>query len=444
MATRRRGVLLTLLVLALVWSVGAGCTLTASDDDTPVPDRDPVASITPGTRPAPDAPLLSVAWVDGGNLITWTNRALDARRIASGGVIRPFLAPDGSAVAYLRGPAGDALSLWISDVAGASERQFVDSAALTASPAAPRRLNQVVWARAGDRLFFNTVIGGGLDARPADDLWQVDVGIGAVTRLLADGAGGQMTLAPDGARLALAAAGEYAPAGEAGGVPLTIAVYEIASGDRRDLLRAPAVATASQSRWYPALRWLPAGDALRVAIPEPDLVYGQGDTTLWHLPLIDAPQELGTVPADFFGLPRFAPSGAWITYLRRRTAPDQTDLALLLAEADGSGAVEYARGTIGALTPPTWHPTEDVFTFSQGEPDARWLGQPGAVPGRIPTASVTVQALHWLDAQTFVFVSAFGESFTLNLGRRDGAEPVSAFASARAFPVFDAVLAAAD
>ena len=88
------------------------------------------AALTPTLPAAPAAPL-TVAWAENGDLMTWTSANPTPRRIASGGVIRPFLAPDGAQVAYLRGPEGQAFSLWISDTPGSTERQLLDTAALT-------------------------------------------------------------------------------------------------------------------------------------------------------------------------------------------------------------------------------------------------------------------------------------------------------------------------
>ena len=109
--TARGRALLLLLLLPL-----AACSLTTSRA-TQTPDMTSVpATPFPGDAPdAPDSAPLIVAWAAGGDLFTWRSSDPMPRRIASGGVIRPFVSPDGAWVAYLRGPGGDPRDLWLSD-----------------------------------------------------------------------------------------------------------------------------------------------------------------------------------------------------------------------------------------------------------------------------------------------------------------------------------------
>lgn len=417
-------------IAALVAILLAACTLNTAPAPAPAPSASP-------------APLAAgeviVAWAERGELYTWRSADPLPRRIASGGVIRPFLAPDGQTVAYLRGPHGDPRALWIADTQGATERQLIDAPALPVGDPT-RRIGQVLWAPEGDALYFTTLTGTGIATRPAEDLWRVDVLTGTGEALLPDGQAGQIALSPGGERIALATAGRYGAEGAPDRMSGQIALYDVASRTRQVLLDYPAVATGSEWRWYPALRWLPDGSGLRAAIPPPDLIYGDaGGTVLWALPVEGAAAELGRVDADFFGLPVFSADGAWIAFMGRRTAPDQPDLALMIARADGSEAVAYAQGAIGALGPATWLPGAAQFSYQAGAPGALWIGGPGGEAQRFPAVDVPVLALVWADARTFVIGTQDDAGLWLASSALDNPAALTEIARLTEVPTLDAV-----
>ncbi|MBN2304028.1 MAG: hypothetical protein JXQ72_06115 [Anaerolineae bacterium] len=443
MLLRYLGCLLLLLALS-------ACTLTGSDSGS---------DSTSDSAPAPTVSLtspLTVAWAAGGDLFTWTSLPEQdtdpaPHRITSGGVIRPFLSPDGAWVAYLRGPGRDESSraprsLWISDTlgnpSGANERELVNAADL-ADGDEPRYLAQVIWAADSRRLYFTTLAGDGIDTRPADDLWQVDASAGTVEQLLPDGAGGMITLSPDGSRLALAAAGDYAQPGEPDSDPGVIAVYDLISGQRTILLEFPAVATGSQRRWYPDLRWLPDGSGLLAAVPPPDLVYGAADefTALWWLPVVPETGpavQVGQVAADFFGLPVFSASGDWIAYVAARESPTESAIRLMVASQHGADAVIYAEGDITALKFPVWLPAGDRFVYALD--GALWIGGPGLLPERFLAAAgdnARVLDVTWAGANTYLYTAQVNDTFSLGIGWLDGNTPSQTIAAPEVYPVVD-------
>ena len=402
----------------------AACS--SNDNDDPPP--------TATNPPAEDTSAPVVAWVEGGNLFIWQTGL--PRRIASGAVIRPYLAPDGAWVAYLRGPGGDPRSLWISDSAGSAERQLVVTDQLAAedeSQNEPRRIGQVVWSRRAARLYFNTLVGNGMSTRPADDLWRVDINTGTLERILPDGEGGQIFAAPDGGHLALASAGQYDD------TPAQIAFLNLDTRRRTVMLQYPAVATASESRWYPALRWLPNSTGAMVAIPPPDLVYGGVDlaTALWWLPVDsnaverDAVQR-GQVNADYFGLPTFSADGQWLLYAEQRSAPTATTVTWNVAQSDGTAPQKVISGELATLTAPRWLPAGAHFSLLTGD---NWLlAHPGGEPAPLVSATGQPSELRWADGETYVLVTASG----LTWGRLDEApQPITTL---EAFPLLDAVI----
>src|SRR5262249_58247197 len=78
------------------------CSLLTSLRPTPEPSATPAPATV---RPLPPAGL-TVAWVENSNLMSWQESTASPRRVASGGVIRAYVAPDGQHVAYTRGPQG--------------------------------------------------------------------------------------------------------------------------------------------------------------------------------------------------------------------------------------------------------------------------------------------------------------------------------------------------
>jgi hypothetical protein len=423
-----RRILLIMLVLLL-----AACTLTTDQ---------PTATPAPATPvPALSGEPLIVAWAAGGDLFTWHDDDLP-RRIASGGVIRPFLSLDGAWVAYLRGPGGDPRTLWVSDTPGANERQLIDAAALPVGDAS-RRLSEIVWSADSGTLYFNTLTGESINIRPADDLWRVEVRTSTAEHLLADGEGGAIALSPDGKLLALASAGEYTQPGEPLRTPGRVVFYTLATRERRVVLEFAPVATASERRWTPGLSWMPDSSGLHVAIPPADLIYGSGDglmTALWWLPVAGDAIQTGQVDADFFGLPVFSADGAWITYLQRRQTPDQDRITLLIAQGDGVDATAYLEGAVGTLTLPEWLPGSARFVLVNGAPGTRWIGGPGGTPVRFPAEGVPVDEIVWAGTDTYVFSTSADQAFTLQWGRLDGSTLPQTIATLDAYPFFDAIL----
>ncbi len=427
MPTRQLALLVTLaLLLAL-----AGCSLpTASPTITPVPPHTPI----------PTASLTSV-WVDGGSLLAWRTGDDLPRRIAAGGVIQPWLSPDGQRVAFTRGPGGAATSLWVADVGGVAERQLAGPDTLnSATPAGLRReIGQVAWVSA-DTLLFNTVFVP-LEPMPASgkaaDLWRADVRRGAAARLLEDGAGGDFAISPDGQRIALVWPGFY------GQEPGRVWLAGLDGTPQRDLLIFEAVATASEYAFYPALHWLPDSSALLVAIPEPDLIYPPEEgaaprtASLWRLPVEGAPQQLNALPASFFGLPRWSPDGAWLTVLEIVGPREDNRVRLMLAAGDGGNPVSILEGSVGALETPRW--SAAGYTYAAPTAGALWLGIPGQAPARIPSANEPAFAPRWADASLLVYASSAAPPYELRaFDRASGL--ITAIATVNASPpAFDAL-----
>ncbi len=393
----------------------------------------------PATPPPIESRLIAV-WVDGGSLFIWRTGEEYPRRIASGAVIDPILSPDGAYVAYTRGPGGHPLSLWVADTDGVAERELIGTRALNPeSGDFVRQIGQVAWLD-GHTLLFNTALapalpgpGGG----KADDLWAADAHTSSAARLLSDGAGGDFAPSPDGTLIALATPGRYEAADG------HIRLVDPAGTPVAGLLDFPAVSTASEYAFYPALDWLADSSALLTAIPDPDLIYpaapGEAprQAVLWRLDAAGGASSMGSVPAAFFGLPRWSPDGRWLTYLEQIGAPEENALRLMLAAGDGSAAAAVVTGLAGALEPPQW--SEAGYTYTYGDPGRVWLGAPGAPPIPFPMAGESAYGLIWVGPDTAVYTSAPYAPYELRLFDRTNPMPAVITAVAEGLPAFDAV-----
>jgi hypothetical protein len=322
------------------------------------------------TTPAPDAigdedaQRVVLAWVDAGNLIVWQTGDNIGRRIASGGVIQPIIAPDGQHVAFTRGPAGIAESLWVVDVAGTAERQIAGGDETPAFQAGTHLIGDVQWYDAV-ALYFNTVERQMPAPTPRDDLYRANINTREVALILPRGEGGVFSISPDNNWIAVASAGTY---GRQDGAIRVI--DPLAQRDARRLLFYIGVATGGHSPFYPYLQWADDSSAVLTSIPDADLLYSDTNegsalppTNLWRLPIENPSGRtlLGSVQASFFGLPRWSSNASVMTYLQRQAGSN--DFALITADGDGANEQNYLLGRAGSLGAPQWLPASNEFLY---------------------------------------------------------------------------------
>jgi len=310
-----------------------------------------------------NAPHLVAAWAEGGNLYVWQTGEAFGRRVASGGVIQPFIAPDGRHIAFTRGPAGAPDSLWLVSTDGTLEQQLVGEG--TPTSYRESQMGQVVWSDA-TTLYFNTLKRAVPASSPKHDLYRASIITRTISLLLGPGEGGRISLSPKRDKIVLVSAGDY---GIHNG---RIRVIDALSPETHaDLLYFTGAATGSHSGFYPPIAWVEDESALLAAIPDQDLLYSEDKgatvppTTLWHLP-IAAPGErksIGTLPVSFFGMPRWSDDGTQMLYLTR-TAGDV--FHLMRADATGANPVEVDSGTVGEIEMPTWIPDTTQFFYTKG------------------------------------------------------------------------------
>ncbi len=383
------------LLFVLLAALGAGCA--AGEVRTVQP--------TTAALPAPsDSDELTVAWVEAGNLIVWQSPDTSPRRIASGGVVQPFIAPDAAQIAFTRGPGGAAETLWVVDIAGTAERQLVAREDLPVSEQGHVLIYQVVWANS-DTLLFNTLVTAPVSSIAQDDLYRASASSGAVTQVLSPGRGGRFTLSPDSSLLAIVNPGIY---NDVDGEIRVLSASPTTGAQPVALHRFPAVATGAEYRFYPAVFWEPDSSTLRVALPPADLIYTEDETqltVLWRIPVANpgARAEIGRVPASLFGQPAWSATGSYMTYLRRDGGPQSNRFDLMLANGTGTNAQQYASGDATRLQPPLWIADSERFVYWEGTPGTAWLGGMDTAPQRLPNADETLLAPRFTGGTSYVF-----------------------------------------
>lgn len=328
----------------------AACNLN-EPNGTPLPP-----TLIPGT------PFLVTAWAEAGNLYVWQTGDPFPRRVASGGVIQPFVSPDGAHIAFTRGPAGAPDTLWLVSTDGSLEQQLVGEG----SPASYRsaQMGQVLWWDAST-LYFNTLKRGTPDSTPKHDLYRANIVTRAVSLLLTPGEGGRITFSPSHTRIALVSAGDYGT--QNGRIRV---IDPLAQTPPTDLLYFIGAATGSHSGFYPPITWTQDESALIAAIPDKDLLYSEDkaeapETALWRLP-IEAPSDretIGTLAVSFFGMPRWSDDGSHMLYLTRT---DQNIFQITLADADGKNPFAIDSGAAGEIDMPQWIPGTTRFFYTRG------------------------------------------------------------------------------
>ena len=367
------------------------------------------ASPTATPSPSPDhADRLVAAWVDEGNLMLWRSGDSLARRVASGGVVRPYISPDGATIAYTRGPSGIAAALWSVDINGTAEREWVAPGDIPGG----FQIGDVQWLDS-DTILFNTLEPAVPVARTRDDLWRIDLISRGLSNLLPAGEGGAFRISPDGSAIAVLAAGRY------GESPAHLRLFDLADllADQNQVraeLNFDAIATGGHSAYYPRLHWLPDSQALLLAVADADLLYAESalldpaqtnpdplpQTRLWRISRDGAAVQYASLSASLFGQPRWSEDGRYLASMQRE---GDGSFVLSVAQADGSAAQRVSSAPAGQISHAAWIPDSDQFIYAQGEDEAYYLSSPLAQPLRL-TEEVAF-APRFISDRAFVFVT---------------------------------------
>jgi hypothetical protein len=419
------------LPLILLLVLLTGCNLIAPTGHVATPST---ATSLPGEE------RLVVAWVENGNLMVWQTGDSIPRRVASGGVVQPYIAPDGNNIAFTRGPNGATETLWSVDVLGTAEQQIVGERPRGYIPGT-HQVGDVAWLDEAV-LYFNTLSQAGPAYVPVNDLYRANIRTREVALILAPTEGGRFSISPDKQTIVIVYPGTY---GRQDGRIAALDPLKIR--EPRDLLFFVGVATGSERAFYPTVQWLPDSSAVLTAIPDSDLVYADSDaqfeiplTRLWRLPIANPSDRelLGSLRISFFGLPRWSDDGEAMTFLRR--APGTNDFTAYVGDRTGANDRALYAGTAGTIEQPQWIPDSRDFFYARAEPDSSIVYYIGGIEResqRLSEESVLLPIFVSRDA--YVYASIGNGRIDMRFARMGAASQFIGSAGT-AIPIFDAVL----
>jgi Tol biopolymer transport system component len=282
---------------------------------------------------------------------------------------------------------------------------------------------QVAWLPDNRTVAFNTRPGITWGLAHHDDLWLIDTETGLLDPFLPDGQGGTFAFSPDGSRLLVSTS-------------TAVAMLDADGGNRRTLLTFEPVATYSEYAYHPMPVWAPDGSYALVAVSSPDPLEPQAGANLWRLPLNGDATLLGTVAGNFLHNSQYdalwSPDRTRLAYTVAVAGDDPNTRDLVIADADGSNPVVYARGkprllgwdSAGELDVQIWTPDSQRFVYWQDQDlsGALLLGQPDQLATALLPSGGTgpILSLRWADASTFAFVAGEQGAYVLGIGQVEG------------------------
>jgi Tol biopolymer transport system component len=382
---------------------------------------------------------LVVAWVDKGNLIVWRQGEDNPRRVASGGVIRPFVSPDGERIAYTRGPNGRAETLWLVDTTGTTEFLVVGEDNPRIFRNGESQVGDVAWFDA-TTLYINTTTGRDFDTQFNDDLYRINARTREVSLILPAGEGGRFAVSPDNTQIATVSAGTY------GRQDARISVIDpLAIDGATNLLFYIGVATGAETVFHPHIQWAEDSQSILVAIPDADLIYSETEasvppTRLWQLP-VDTPSDrnlMGSVRGSYFGLPIWSDNDTQMLYLRR--TPQSNEFTVVIADANGDNPTDYLTGDSGTIELPQWLPNSNRFIYTVENLGNVMIGQRGV--DSQPLSQEVVYTPQFISDELYLFVTSQAiatDGFQLRFARLNQ-QSVEIGNVGQNIPLFDAVL----
>lgn len=363
--------------------------------------------------------ILLAAWTDANGLWNWREGDAKPRQliadVAADSSVRLLIgfSPDLEHIGYYEtSPQNVLAAIRISD--GSIERFALPGG---------RSVLSATWL-AATTILFNTrtyTDQGAPQITENNDLWRADLATGGLKQLCADGQGGDFTLSPKGDQIALVTPGRYADQ-----LPGTISVVDHDCQNRKMLLQFPVISTASESFYYPPVRWEADGTALHVAIPDPKLVYTGEEkrlTSLWRLPLADKAVVVGTLSADYFGQPKWSDDGRWITFMQRVGSLADNKIALMIADEQGQHITQVAGDKVGLLSAGDWLPASSRLIFRRNDLGQVWLFTVGETAARLLSDTSIWSPVWTVDGQTAIYATGPGASAELNYATLPDMQP---------------------
>jgi len=395
----------------------ATVTLVPTSTHTLPPSPTPTATPTRIPRwcrqnmtPAPTLPaaqgILTVTYIDNGNLWIWREGEDPRALTGSGDLNFQTLSEDGQRVAFLRGLDDRQIELWVVDADGQNERRLVSAARFTAMIRKPNveavHPFGLRWVPRTHTLAFNSfpVYADPIDF-VADDLWLAYADTGELRQLLPHGEGGEFVYSPDGKQIAL----------------LTPDRMDLINSDGRN--RRPNTIPGyhavgmGEFLFYPQPAWAADSRSLKVGVPVAEDVRDPHPLIeIWEVTLLGfEAQKLTTLE----GLPPslvYSPDRSRVAYWRWPDLEGDNPV-LHLAQVDGVNREDapYWRGPQTDFL--SWAPDSQKFTFWEARRDRILLGGICQEPAPLADYSSSTGMSRWVDSRQTLFVSGTDGAWVL-------------------------------
>lgn len=387
---------------------------TSVNTTTPQPTAI-AASLTPSVQ---ELSGLQVVYIDAGNV--WL---LDgdhpAHQLTNGGdAYRALISDDGLRIVYLRRHPQDSHPGEIRAVGrnGQDDRSLLSPAQFDGlyplKSFIHNDLSSIAFVPGTHTLMLNTQgIAEGPGLSKYNDLLTLDADSGALQTLFAPGEGGDFTISPNGAMVAIVRPDSISLANSDG------------TGMRSAIIRYTPVTTYSEYQYYAQPVWSLDSATLGVAIPSSDPLAANPSGTVWTVPAQGGqPKQMSPLSGDFFFIqsgtsPSLSPSMTWVAYLKGDGSSSPPDLHLV--HPDGSGDVVIPG--VNARWK-GWSPNSDRFAYAAGGPPSLFLGELGSPPEQIGPGT----DWRWLGDDTFLYLGGTTGAWTLRSATVGGSSHVLA------------------
>jgi hypothetical protein len=412
-------------------STDVAATLMEGSSSTETPPI-AVTSLPPTSVPAteipPSPPTTKIVYTDTGNVWMIEGRNPPQQLTNSGFAEEVLISPDGQKIVFTRRLSTDDLAeLWAINSDGSGETLLLsidDMKSLYPSTLESKgfEIAQMAFLPGTHDLLFNTYKAfATVGAAMTDDLLRINTDSGDLARLLTPTNGGNITISPDGDRIAIIQPDRIRLANPDG------------SGLSGDLITYPLVITYSEFQYHAQPVWSRDSSAVGFAIPSADPLGETPSGDLWRITKDGSTVvKIATIPGDFyftqvFSSTTLSPLLNRVAFTRETTTPNIREL--YIANVDGTAETIYDTGEISWYG---WVPDGIHFVYSLSDPMVLQIGSLGEAPSSLATG----RDLQWINNRDFLFLTGSIGSWTLLKGSI-GMAPVPLATPAGDFISFD-------
>lgn len=394
-------------------------------------------TVTPEPPPCTTASVLTVAYINNGNIWLIEGSNPPAQLTSSGTANGVALSGDGLKVAFTTwDPPTQSSELRAVNSDGSGETVLMSQADLDALPpglggALHHTVHRMQFKPCTQDLLFNTrsvFEGPGLATH--NDLLEMDTSSGILTVILPPGSSGAgFVISPDGSKLALSHPDKI----------------EFANIDGSGLITNAhtytPVITYSEFLWNPPVRWAPDSGAVGLAMPSQDPFAPGAYGDIWLIQADgSAVAHMATIVANFYQIQTkeitISPNLSSLAYFRDSATPNVEQI--YFSNFDGSGETLYDTAD---LKPEGWSPDSINYAYvvtTVGGNELR-IGRLGYTPVVQATTTDIMRDVNWVDDTRLLYFDGSNPTWNLKLTQLGSGTFTLATITGSTLPTYDFV-----